>query len=80
MNIVDAVYSGGLSLTLTFSDGTVRVVDFGSFIRNHPHPQYDKYLDPDVFRTFAIENGNVVWGDDWDMVFPVEILYSGRIQ
>lgn len=53
MNIVDAVYSGGL---------------------------YDKYLDPDVFRTFAIENGNVAWGDDWDMIFPVEILYSGRIQ
>lgn len=79
MNIVEAVYSGDLSLKLTFSDGVVHVVDFGDYIRSHPHPQYDKYLDPEVFQTFSLESGNVVWGDDWDMVFPIENLYSGHI-
>ena len=47
MTIVDAVYTGGLSLSLTFSDGIVRVVDFERFIKKYPHPQYDRYLDPD---------------------------------
>lgn len=79
MTIVDAVYTGGLSLSLTFSDGIVRVVDFESFIKKYPHPQYDRYLDPDCFQTFSIENGNVVWGKDWDMIFPVEDLYNGHL-
>ncbi len=79
MTIVDAVYTGGLSLSLTFSDGIVRVVDFERFINKYPHPQYDRYLDPDCFQTFSIENGNVVWGKDWDMIFPVEDLYNGHL-
>ena len=79
MNIINASYAGGLSLILTFSDGVSRVVDFGDFLRNHPHPQYERYLDPLLFQTFVIDNGNVVWGEDWDMIFPVEDLYSGNI-
>ena len=79
MTIVDAVYTGGLSLSLTFSDGIVRVVDFERFIKKYPHPQYDRYLDPDCFQTFSIENGNVVWGKDWDMMFPIEDLYNGHL-
>jgi hypothetical protein len=54
-------------------------VDFEHFLRNHPHPQYDRYLDPDLFQTFFIDNGNVVWGEDWDMIFPVEDLYLGNL-
>lgn len=77
MKIVDAVYAGDLSLKITFNDGFVRTVDFRGFLSAHPHPQHDKYNDPDLFKTFLIENGNIVWGKDWDMVFPVESLYSG---
>ena len=77
MKIVDAVYAGDLSLKITFNDGFVRTVDFRGFLSAHPHPQHDKYTDPDLFKTFLIENGNIVWGEDWDMVFPVESRYSG---
>lgn len=79
MTIVDAVYAGGLSLNITFSDGAVRHVDFSQFLLQHPHPQHDKYADPEKFKSFEIENGNLVWGKDWDMVFPLEDLYSGTI-
>ena len=41
------------------NDGHLSVVDIGDFIRKHPHPQYNKYLDPDLFRTFVIDDGNV---------------------
>ena len=41
--------------------------------------QYDRYLDPASFKSFSIDHGNVVCGKDWDMVFPVEQLYSGVI-
>lgn len=77
--VTDAVNAGGLSLRITFNDGFCRIVDFGEFLHRCPHPQYDIYSDPDMFATFRIENGNVVWGKDWDMVFPVEDLYSGKL-
>ena len=51
----------------------------GQFIRLHPHPQYNKYLDEAEFEKFTIDDGNIVWGEDWDLVFPVEQLYSGVI-
>ena len=57
----------------------MRTVDIGDFIRRHPHPQYNKYLDPRKFSRFTIDNGNIVWGKNWDMIFPVENLYAGRL-
>ena len=56
-----------------------RVVDIGDFIRRHPHPQYNKYLDPRKFSRFTIDSGNVVWGKNWDLIFPIEQLYAGTI-
>ena len=47
--------------------------------RRHPHPQYNKYLDPRKFNRFTIDNGNVVWGKNWDLIFPIEQLHSGVI-
>lgn len=77
--ITDATDMGNLTVCLTFNDNTVQTVDVGEFIRRHPHPQYNKYLDARKFRRFNIENGNIVWGKNWDLVFPVEQLYEGRI-
>jgi len=77
--ITKAENRGDLTVSLTFSDNTVRTVDIGDFIRRHPHPQYNKYLDPRKFSHFTIENGNIVWGKNWDLIFPVEHLYAGRL-
>ena len=75
--IKDAIDVGNLSIELVFSDNTTRVVNIGDFIRKHPHPQYNKYLNPKKFRGFTLVNGNVVWGKNWDLIFPIEQLYAG---
>ena len=62
--VTSAEDAGNLCVRLTFNDGHQSVVDIGDFIRKHPHP---------------IDDGNVVWGDDWDLIFPVENLYSGSV-
>lgn len=77
--IIEALDIGDLRVMLTFSDNTTQVVDVGEYIRNHPHPQYNKYLNPSKFRKFEIENGNIVWGRNWDLIFPIEQLYEGKI-
>lgn len=77
--VVDAKDTGNLCVKLTFNDGHQSVVDIGTFIREHPHPQYNKYLNPSEFSKFQVEQGNVVWGEDWDLIFPVENLYVGKV-
>ena len=49
------------------------------FYNSHSHPQFNKYKKEANFKRFKIENGNVVWGKDWDMIFPLYDLYKGKI-
>ena len=77
--IIKAEYAGELRLNILFSDGTSQTVDFRPYILSHPHPQYDRYIDPKYFKKFRLENGNVVWGKNWDLVFPLEQLYAGKL-
>ena len=80
MKVTGAKDLGNHILRITFSDGTEREVSIGDFIRQHPHPQYNKYLDPKKFKKFNIENGNVVWGKNWDLIFPIEQLHAGELK
>lgn len=79
LSVIGATYVGNLSVKIDFSDNTSRVVNVGDFIQRHPHPQYNKYLDEKRMRSFSIESGNVVWGKNWDLIFPIEQLYAGAL-
>ena len=79
IRIVKAEDVGNFKVLLYFSDNKQQIIDIGDFIRRHPHPQYNKYLDPRKFKKFAIENGNIVWGKNLDLIFPLEQLYIGNI-
>ena len=77
--VTEAQYIDGHRLRLYFSDGTAQIVDFGPFLLNHPHPQHNKYCKLANFKRFKIERGNVVWGRDWDLIFPVSQLHQGYV-
>ena len=79
LSVVKADYIDGHRLNITFSDDTSQTIDFGPFLVNHPHPQHDKYRIVSNFKRFKIERGNLVWGRDWDLIFPVEQLYEGNV-
>ena len=70
--IIKAEGTDDLTIRVTFSDYKEQEINIGDFIRRHPHPQYNKYLEPKNFKKFYIENGNVVWGKNWDLIFPLE--------
>lgn len=53
---------------------TARISDLFS-----KHTNNCKYLDPKKFKKFTIENGNLVWGKNWDLIFPIELLYAGKV-
>ena len=77
LSIVSAKYVAPLKVELHFNDDTVKTIDVGAFIRNHPHPQYNSYLNENKFKKFKIEFGNIVWGKNWDLIFPIDKLYAG---
>ncbi len=79
INICKAEYLGELSVKIYFNDNTFNIINIGNFINKNPHPQYNKYLKEKEAKKFKLENGNIVWGKNWDLVFPLEQLYDGKI-
>lgn len=79
IQVVSAQYLEAYRLIVRFNDGTQQEVDFAPFLTAHPHPQYNRYLEPEYFKGFHIEKGHLVWGKDWDLVFPSEQLHKGII-
>ncbi len=70
---------GAYCLRISFSDGHVADVDFEPFLQASKHPETRKYLDTDLFGSYRIEWGNLVWGD-YDLCFPLESLYEDALQ
>ena len=77
--IEKAKYIDAFRIELEFNDKTKRVLDFNTFLSRNSHPQFDKYKDLKQFKKFKLEMGNIVWGKDWDLVFPVYKLYMGKL-
>ena len=69
--IIKAENAGNLTVSLTISDNTVQTVDIGEF--------FDKRSGKAERSRFTIENGNIVWGKNWDLFFPVEQLHAGAV-
>jgi len=78
VDIVDAKHMGQYRLKLTFSDGHVSTIDFGPFFRSSLNSETRRFLDEIRFINFSLTYGNLIWGD-YEMCFPVEDLYEGRI-
>jgi len=66
------------ALRLFFSNGRQRTVDFGPFLAGSANPHIRAFLDPEKFASFAVRDGDLVWGD-WELCFPIADLYRGRI-
>ena len=81
LKIEKADYMGNLTVMLTFNDGVVVTIDFGSWIAAHPHPQHNCYLDEKKFKKFYIDDmGNIAWGKNRNLYFPIDTLHSGTLR
>lgn len=77
--IADAVYFKDYKIKIFFKDKAVKIVDFKEFLFNeYVHPIYKRYRKFPVFKKFDITDGNLNW-NDYEMIFPVEQLYAGKI-
>jgi len=80
LRINEATYAGDLKVLLKFNDGAEVLLDVGSWIRKNPHPQYERYLNEKKFKKFFLDDmGNIAWGKNRDLYFPIEQLHEGFI-
>lgn len=73
--VIDAQYVEGYKLKITFADNHCVIVDFEPFFLKNPNPVYEEYHNLSRFKEFKLENGNVVWGDSWDLIINPKNLY-----
>ena len=76
--IEKAKFIGDYAIRISFDDDTEKLVDFKPFLTKSLHPSIKKYLNEDFFANFKIVDGNLNW-NDYDMIFPIEDLYKGKI-
>jgi len=80
MKIIAVEYVEQYKIKILFEDNTFQIIDIEPFLTKNPHPQWNKYKKIENFKKFKIDSGNVVWGKDWDLIFPIPQLYSGKIK
>ena len=76
--VKSAHYKTAYVISIEFTDGTAKDVDFESFLLNAKHTGGKKYIDNKEFQRFEIIDGNLNWGD-YDMIFPVMDLYKSNV-
>lgn len=78
VSIDKAVHLNDYLIELHFSDGKVQKVDFEKFLKSSSHPEINKYLDLNLFKSFELSEGDLIW-NDYELVFPIIDLYQNRI-
>ena len=79
IQVVEAVYLRRYEVLILFNNNRMKIVDFASAIAKCAKGYYSRYADKKNFSKFHIEDGNIVWGKNWDLIFPVQDIFSGRV-
>lgn len=78
IGIVSALYVKNYIVKIKFSTGEVKDIDFAIFIKKYAIRSNAKYYHIKYFKQFKIENSNIVWGDDWDLIHPPDKIYNNE--
>ena len=78
--VIRANYLHGYCIEIVFEDGHKVTFDFVDVINKYAVGEYEKYKKPVNFKKFKIDQGNLVWGKDYDLFFPPEKIYKGKLK
>jgi len=78
ITIKEATHIDYYKLQLVFNDQSSQLVDFQAFLSRSLNPLIRKYLAPEEFAKFEIDEGDLEW-NDYDLCFPIADLYENRL-
>jgi hypothetical protein len=69
-----ARYMNDFSVAVTFSNGITQLVNFLPLLEKHLKGDNLKYFSLERFKKFIVKNGNIYWGKNEDVSFPITSL------
>ncbi len=78
LSIIKAEYVCGYKILIYFSDSRQRVIDFQPLFLKFVKGEYSEFFEPGNFKKFIIKDGNISWGKNEDVIFPVAFLYNTK--
>lgn len=76
ISIISARYVSDFSIAITFSSDIIRIVNFLPLFEKYVKGDNLKFFAPERFKKFIVKNGNIYWGRNEDVIFPVDMLYN----
>ena len=77
ISVSSAVYLNNYKILLFFNNGQQRIVNFLPLFSKLTGA-YSKFCQPEYFKKFIVKKGNIYWGKNEDVIFPVHTLYSEK--
>lgn len=74
--VQSAKYVQDFLIAITFSDGKTKVLDFLPLFHKYVKGDNLKYYAPQNFKKFIVKNGNIYWGKNENVIFPVSFLLN----
>lgn len=69
-----AKYMNDFSVAVTFSTGVTQLVNFLPLFEKYVKGDNLKYFSLERFKKFIVKNGNIYWGKNEDVIFPIRSL------
>lgn len=59
-------------------NGKQKIIDFYPLLLKTLKGYDSKYLSPANFKKFDVKNGDISWGNNEEVIFPVSFLYNSK--
>ena len=76
ITVVAARYLTDFSIAVSFSSGRTLLVNFLPLFEKYVRGDNLKYFAPERFKKFIVKNGNIYWGNNEDIIFPVSLFFK----
>lgn len=78
--VKSAKYLYDFTIAVNFTNGKIKPVDFLPLFHKYVKGENLIYFSPREFKKFIVQNGNIYWGENEDVIFPADLLLKGKQQ
>ncbi|MGK2863155.1 MAG: hypothetical protein ACSLE0_14570 [Chitinophagaceae bacterium] len=79
ITVVAARYISDFSIAVNFSTGRTQLINFLPLFEKYVKGDNLKYFAPERFKKFILKNGNIYWGRNEDVIFPVSFYFKDTV-
>lgn len=77
--IKSARYLYDFTIAINFTNGKTEPVDFLPLFHKYVKGENLVYFSPTEFKKFVVQNGNIYWGKNEDVIFPADLLLKEKL-